>query len=78
MKLTSKMEAAGEMAVREMSKKAQKLYNGTDPLHVYEYGEHGNKRYSVRGALGDCDDMTFEELEQMFEEDYDEYWIEED
>ena len=67
MKRTSAQKAAGEMAVRGMSAKAQDFYSGTDPLAVYEYDTEDGKRYDVTGCLGDSEGLTFEELEELFE-----------
>ena len=39
MKVNNNTKAAGELAVREMSEKAQKGYADTDPCYVYTDGE---------------------------------------
>lgn len=65
-KLTINEKQNGELAVRSLSKKAQDTYYGTDPLGIAEYEEDGEKRYSIRGTLGDKDGMTFAELQEEF------------
>lgn len=67
------MKINGEMAVRSLSDKARAVYNDTDPLAVYEYEQDGTKLYAYTGALGEGEDLTFEQLNQMFEDVADEY-----
>ena len=66
----------GEMAVDNLSEKAQKFYHETSPLDVYErliYPDEleneivtYEKRYYVRGCVGSFDDMTLDELDELF------------
>lgn len=69
--LTNTMARNGELACRSLSEKARRFYCGTDPLTVWEYEtDEGEKRYAVqfgKGAPIDYD-LTFEALEQEFEE----------
>ena len=66
-KFTNSEKVAGELAVRRMSQKAREFYNGTDPLAVYEYDADNGKRYAYSGAIGEDEDLTFEELQEVFE-----------
>lgn len=67
-KFTVEEKRNGELAVRGMSKKAQAFYNGTDPLAVYEYDTEDGRRYAYDGGIGTAEDLTFEEIERIFEE----------
>lgn len=77
-KFTASEKTNGELAVRSLSEKAQKFCSDTDPLEVYERliypAELENeivtyeKRYHVRGCLGNFDDMTLDELNELFED----------
>ena len=58
--------------MRHMSEKAQKIYNETDPLRVYEYELDAGILYAVEGAFGEEKDMTFGELQDWLEDLYDE------
>ena len=60
-------KVAGELAVRNLSRKAKDFYYGTSPLTVCEYETDNGKRYSYSGAIGEDEDLTFEELEETFE-----------
>lgn len=72
-KCTKKEKIAGEWAARKLNQEAWNMYVETDPLDIYEYiNEAGDKRYSIRGALGDVDDLTFSEMEWFLESMYDE------
>ena len=72
MKYTNKMKIDGEFAMADLSKKAMDLYTNTDPLVVYEYEDSdGNKLYSFDGCLGSGEGLTFEELQDTFEELHD-------
>ena len=68
MKYTNEMKVKGELAVRNLSDKAQKFYNETDPISVYA---SYNGMYAVDGCMGSAEDLTLEQLESMFEEMYD-------
>ena len=67
MKYTNEMKINGEMAIRGLSKKAQKFYGETDPMNVYAYGD----LYAYDGCMGNAEDLTLEQLERTFEEMYD-------
>lgn len=68
MRFTNRMKANGEMAMRTASEKARKFYDETDPLNVYEYeGKDGSTLYAYTGCFGDREGLTFEELQEMFE-----------
>lgn len=64
---TFKKKNNGELAVRCLSEKAQKLYNETDPLSVFERDTDEGLKYDVLG-LWEANNLTLEELEQFFEE----------
>ena len=68
MKYTPAMKRAGEMAMRRMSEKAQKIYNETDPLYIYEYEKDERVLYAAEGAFGEEEDMTFGELQDWLED----------
>ncbi|MBR3330645.1 MAG: hypothetical protein IKG25_05430 [Mogibacterium sp.] len=67
-KITNAEKVNGELAMRRLSKKAADMYSGTDPLTIAEYEEDGQTLYSMRGALGNEDGMTFEAIQKMLEE----------
>lgn len=71
-KFSNKQKVAGEMAVRGLSNKAFEFYSNIEPLDVYEYEKDGMKLYAYSGVFGDREHMTFDELEQDFEEMADE------
>lgn len=77
MKFTNRMKTNGELAMRSASEAAQRFYEETDPLDVYEYevdlyedgeivGEEKLYAYDWSGEwkMG----LTFERLEEEFEE----------
>lgn len=76
MKLMHYMKAAGELAVRRMSYKAQEGYYGTDPLDLYEYEVYEDDSdepitlYAVKSGDEEKRDLTFEEAEQELESYY--------
>jgi hypothetical protein len=72
MRYTIAMKARGEMAMRMASEEAWEFYLDTDPLEVYEYEDaDGRKLYSYEGGgLPKREGLTFEELEEEFEEMY--------
>lgn len=71
MKLTANMKAAGEMAIRRMTEKAQQGYYDTDPLDVFEYETETGTRYAVKNSDGITTwNFTFEDLQ-----DYLESWV---
>lgn len=61
-------KVAGELAMRAASFEAWKFYVSTEPLQVYEYETEDGKRYAYEGVFGENDGMTFEELQNLFEE----------
>lgn len=67
---TSHQKSEGELAIRDLSAKAQEVYNGTDPLTIYRKDEG----FFVRGCLGDYDNLTEKELEKFLES----FWLEDD
>ena len=72
-KFTMSEKRNGEMAMRSLSELAWEFYSNTDPLDVIEVlveskdeDSEDEKRYYVRGAY-EWDNLTFEELEEHFE-----------
>ena len=64
----------GELAIRGMSDKAKNFYNESDPIEVYEYDdESGNKLYAYDGAFGYSEGLTFQELQNCFEDMQDDF-----
>ena len=68
---------SGELAVRGMSEKAQTYYNenevGLVEVAGYKTGyEEGERRYSITGEGRDDEWLTLKEVEEYFEEMYDE------
>ena len=63
-KISNYERSKGELLIRELSEKAQQAYYETDPLIV---AVTLDGTISVRGCYGDYDDLTKEELEEMFE-----------
>ena len=60
----------GELATKLLCDEAREFYNTTDPLSVYEIeSDDGEKIYCIRGYQ-DIDDMTFNEMEAFFVEQY--------
>lgn len=79
MRLSNLEKINGEMAARSLSKKAEHFYSNTDPLDIYEkINGNEEKRYYIRSCMGDVDNLTFEELEEILEEWYDEINAEEE
>ena len=79
-KFTKIEKINGELACRNLSAKADGVYSTSDPLEVYEVSEKeytgdectGYKNtYYVRGII-DADDLSFDELNELFEEFADE------
>ena len=67
----------GELAVRELSEKAQTYYNenevGLVEVAGYKTGyEDGEKRYAITGEGRDDEWLTLKEVEEYFEEMQDE------
>lgn len=67
MKCTNEMKVKGELAVRNLSDKAQKFYSETDPMSVYAY----DGMYAFDGCMGSAENLTLEQLESAFEGLYD-------
>ena len=63
---TSTEKNNGEFAVRRLSDKARGVYNGTDPMSIFELDTDDGIRYDVRG-LYDADSLTFDELQEFLE-----------
>lgn len=66
MKFYKYMKINGELACRNLSDKAYKVYCDTEPLNIYEY-ETDEKLYAFDGALGSQEGLTFDELEAVLE-----------
>ena len=73
MRLTNRQKVNGEMAVRQMSEKAQRGYAGTDPLALYEVGQDDETRYVIVDVDGQSKPLTFAEAEASLES-----WAEEE
>lgn len=67
MKNTKGMKRVGglEKTHFDMSFMAWKIYNHTALFDIYEEETEDGFRYSVRSFLGDYDDLTAEEVEEM-------------
>lgn len=62
-------KANGERAVLRMNEKARAFYNTTEPIELIEYDTDFGKRYRLRMFGGAAqDDITFEEVEKIFED----------
>lgn len=68
-KHTNYEKSQGELAARNLSEKAQKLYDNTDPMTIYA---NNDGSFSVESCLFNDDFNTFEAMEKCFEEVYDE------
>ena len=66
--MKKRMKKRTELDVRHLSDKARRFYENTDPLDIYVCEVDGEMLYSVRGVLEE-DDLSFEELEEIFEEE---------
>lgn len=67
MKFTNSMKIDGELAARDLSDKARKYYNGTDPLTLYKYtNENDEPRYAVKDDCGIRDNLDFEQVDEWF------------
>lgn len=67
MKNTKGMKRVGglEKTHFDMSMRAWKIYSFTDPFDIYEDETEDGYKYSVRSCLGDYDDLTAEDVEEM-------------
>jgi hypothetical protein len=55
----------GELACRQLSELASRVYRTTDPLDIIEVvDESDNKIYFVRGCI-EADNLTFDELDKL-------------
>lgn len=67
-KYTRNEKIAGELAVRLMSEKAQRVYADSDPVEVYKWNtDDGETRYSVMMFGGWDEDLSFAEAERILE-----------
>lgn len=64
---TRRETVRGELAARDLSRKARDVYNHTDPLKIFERETDGGTLYDVRGLI-DGDGLTFDELQKVIEE----------
>ncbi len=72
---TNAEKVNGELACKNLSKKALGVYKKKKPLDVYEYcDENGDKLYAFSGCIGSGYDLDFEELQEVFE-DLDVEWF---
>lgn len=67
MRFTNSEKSRGEMAVWNLSEKAQRGYDETDPMTVYEYENDGRTLYAVEDADGIHKGLNLEELEEFLE-----------
>lgn len=65
--MTMKNQINAGLACRRLSEKADQFLHSTSPLDVYEYETEEGTRYAYNGCIGTKEDMTFEELEEEFE-----------
>lgn len=63
--ITARHRSKGELVVRQMSVGAQRTYYDTEPLVVAEMDDG---TISIRGELGDRDNLTAAEVEELFED----------
>ena len=68
MKSTKGMKRVGglEKTHFDMSLRGWQIYNNTEPLDIFEEETEDGFRYSVRSCFGDYDDLTEEEVEEIF------------
>lgn len=66
MKYTNRMKTNGEIATLDLNSGAYKFYCDTD-IKVYEYDTENGKRYAYTMAGETTKNLTFEELETIFE-----------
>ena len=71
-KFTGREASAGELAIRELSEKAQYVLYNTTPRGIFEIDDDGIKKYYVTGGW-EIDDVTIEELDKELCEIYDMY-----
>lgn len=66
------------MAVKGFGEKAAEAYNGED-VRVYEFrGADGSTLYAYDGAWGTAQGLSFEELEEFFDDIWEEVYSEEE
>ena len=68
---TTTQKVNAELSLRSLSDKADNLYRLTDPLDVYEIETEEGPRYDVTGCIGNYNNLTFEELQELFESEAD-------
>lgn len=68
MKLTARMKAAGELAIRQMSDKARRVYDGFEPFDVYEYGGEDGPLYAIKVLGETIYGLTFDQVQAHLEE----------
>lgn len=73
-KLSITEKVNGELAMRDLCEHAKKVYDTTDPLTVAKC-EDGS--FSIRG-MNDADGLTFEQVQQMFLDIYEECYAEDE
>lgn len=61
-KLTIEMKKAGELAIRNLSEKAYKVYSNSD----FDVCKTFDGLFSIRGII-EKDDLSFEEVESLLE-----------
>ena len=74
MLLNSKMKSNAELRLRDLSEKAMKFYDNTDPMDVY-YSVLAERFYIANCDLFDENEAyTFDELQATFESLYDDFF----
>ena len=68
MKYTNAMKINGELAARNLSDRARRIYDITDPFDIYEYEIDEGTRYAYTGGYGEAINLTFEQLNNELEE----------
>lgn len=68
MEYTSKMAFNGTAAARRLSPAAYAFYKTLNPFYLYEYETPDGIRYAYTGMIGYREDLTFENLQNIFEE----------
>ncbi len=68
MEYTNRMALSGKIAAQNLSKKAFSFYSRLSPFFLYEYDTEDGKRYAYSGVIGEQNNLTFSELQGVFEE----------
>lgn len=72
-KIKSSFAENGQLAVRNMSEKAQKFYYNSELSKIYSYTLDGKELYAyIIDGYGE-EDVSLAEIEKVFEELYDEF-----